>query len=871
MLAASSGSYRIVYSYDGITWFASPSGNSMFSLGYNFAWNGSLWVACGEGANKLAYSSDGINWTASTSGTSLFTNGAATNISTNGSLWVAGGYGDCRLAYSYDGITWFASTSGNLIVTDYSGKIAWNGSLWVACGGSTNKLIYSTDGINWTVSTNGNSIFTTNSVGVAWNGSLWVACGVGTNPLAWSTDGKTWNASTNGNSIFTNDAREAAWNGSLWVAGGAGTNCFAWSSDGKTWNGSTSGNSIFNPQNSRVFTVAWNGSVWLAGGGGTGRLAYSSDGINWNQSTSGNSIIDGTVYGVASRRVLPYVGSSSLGRPIYADQYSSAGGTGYMLVNKGAGSTGIQYSNALTIGPSIQTVFGASGTTGPSSNPTIFVNADILPTRDEIYSLGSRDFKFKTINLAAKTIFLGTSSLSTDSAGNVVITSTDGTSAVPSTNENFMIAVGDDTVCPIKYSTNGTTWTNAKTGPLGPSGSAPPFQLGLTAVWTGNIWLAGGVASGLTGGSSILKSNNGREWFVPAITTDPFTQYGGPAAGGVCISIAYNASQNLIVAGGNQGNEDYSNYNHIFYSADDGNTWTPINYTAVDNATGYCRKVATDGKSDWYLIDVTDPYQNGTAYRSTDGINWVAANSTGMFSTNSIQYNGHYWLACGGGPDGFTYYPSITKSYDGITWTPVLTGTPDGVNQFLGSDIAWNGIYWVCVGRGAGSNLFTSQDGETWKQLTDFANIQLNTIAWNGEVWVAGGSFPVTYDVNGNPINSTVSFIVSYDTIDWYSVSGAAFSGTPIFTASRRILPFGGSPPGSGGSIGAAGTVVANETSEVAVTNNRVTANSVIILTLHTVGGTVGPAYVSSKTAGTGFSIKSQTDDTSTYDYLIIN
>jgi len=564
--------------------------------------------------------------------------------------------------------------------------------------------------------------------------------------------------------------------------------------------------------------------------------------------------------------------SGGVGR-IYADQYSSAGGTGYMLVNKGAGSTGIQYSNALTIGPSVSRDFGNQTTPDVrnSSNPTIFVNADILPSPSGVYSLGSETNKFKSVHIGANTIYLGTSALSTDSAGNVVITSTDGTSAVPSTNENFMIAVGDDTVCPIKYSTNGTTWTNAKTGPLGPSGSAPPFQLGLTAVWTGNIWLAGGVASGLTGGSSILKSNNGREWFVPAITTDPFTQYGGATAGGLCISIAYNASQNLIVAGGNQGNQDYSNYNHIFYSADDGNTWTPINYTALGDATGYCVKVSTDGKNDWYLIDVVDSYGNGTPYRSTDGINWVAANSTGMFSTNSIQYNGHYWLACGGG-NGDSY-PSITRSYDGITWTPVLSGTPDGVNQFTGSDIAWNGIYWVCVGRGAGSNLFTSQDGQTWKQIVDFVNIQLNTICWNGEVWVAGGSFPISYDVNGNPINSTVSFIVSYDTIDWYSVSGAAFNGTggPIFTASRRILPFGGSPPGSGGSIGAAGTVIANETSAVAVTNNRVTANSVIILTLKTVGGSVGPAYVSSTTAGTGFSIKSQSGDTSTYNYLIIN
>lgn len=484
-------------------------------------------------------------------------------------------------------------------------------------------------------------------------------------------------------------------------------------------------------------------------------------------------------------------------------------GTGYMIVNGGPeGFTGGQYSDALMLGQSFQTVFGASGITGPTSNPTIFVNADMIPTQDEVFSLGSRDFKFKTINLAAQTIFVGSSYISTDSAGNIVLTSSDGTSAVPSTNENFMLAVGTDNVCSIKYSTNATTWTNAKSGPSGPSGSAPPFQTGLTVVWTGNIWVAGGVASGLTGGSSILKSNNGREWFVPSVTTDPFTQYGGAAAGGACITIAYNASQNMLVAGGNQGGEDYQNYNHIFYSHDDGSTWIPINYTAYLGSSGYCRKVATDGKNTWYLIDIVDSYGNGVPYRSTDGINWTLGNTTQIFGTNSIQYNGHYWLACGSN-NQFGYDPNfhaIAKSYDGITWTPVMNSKPDGVNVFQASDISWNGLYWVCVGQGAGSNLWTSQDSITWKQVPDFVGVNLNTVCWNGEVWVTGGSFVGATDVNGNPLPQDVSFIVSYDTINWYAVSGVSFTGVPIATASRRILPFGGSPPGSGnGPTGAAG------------------------------------------------------------------
>lgn len=67
------------------------------------------------------------------------------------------------------------------------------------------------------------------------------------------------------------------------------------------------------------------------------------------------------------------------------------------------------------------------------------------------------------------------------------------------------------------------------------------------------------------------------------------------------------------------------------------------------------------------------------------------------------------------------------------------------------------------------------------------------------------------------------------------------------------------------------GTVTANGTSSVSVSNTSVTANSVVVLTVKTVGGTVGPAYVATTTSGTGFSIKSQSGDTSIYNYLIIN
>ncbi len=71
---------------------------------------------------------------------------------------------------------------------------------------------------------------------------------------------------------------------------------------------------------------------------------------------------------------------------------------------------------------------------------------------------------------------------------------------------------------------------------------------------------------------------------------------------------------------------------------------------------------------------------------------------------------------------------------------------------------------------------------------------------------------------------------------------------------------------------GSSGTFTANGATPVTVANTAVTANSLIIFTLKTVGGTVG-AYPAVKTitAGTGFTVGATASDTSSYNYRIIS
>lgn len=72
---------------------------------------------------------------------------------------------------------------------------------------------------------------------------------------------------------------------------------------------------------------------------------------------------------------------------------------------------------------------------------------------------------------------------------------------------------------------------------------------------------------------------------------------------------------------------------------------------------------------------------------------------------------------------------------------------------------------------------------------------------------------------------------------------------------------------------GSSGTVTLNGASAVTVANTAVTANSLIIFTLKTVGGTVSPnaPNVKTITPGTGFTVAGTASDTSTYNYRIIS
>jgi hypothetical protein len=145
-------------STNGILWTQTSLGSTLFNTPVlTMAYNGKIWVAGAAATTTLAYSYDGLTWTASPS-TAVFSQGCA-SVAWNGSIWIAGNFSNTNtgniIAYSYNGINWTAASSAlSYAVRTYT--VGWNGSLWFASaydGVSANLVLNSYDGITWTLST----------------------------------------------------------------------------------------------------------------------------------------------------------------------------------------------------------------------------------------------------------------------------------------------------------------------------------------------------------------------------------------------------------------------------------------------------------------------------------------------------------------------------------------------------------------------------------------------------------------------------------------------------------------------------------------------------------------------------------------------
>lgn len=120
----------------------------------------------------------------------------------------------------------------------------------------------------------------------------------------------------------------------------------------------------------------------------------------------------------------------------------------------------------------------------------------------------------------------------------------------------------------------------------------------------------------------------------------------------------------------------------------------------------------------------------------------------------------------------------------------------------------------------------------------------------NANATLQGGTGVTVSGITVVPGGTTARFLVTYSAPNTFTIVGI-----------EQTVP-----------STASGTFIANQTSVVTVADTRVTANSAVIITLKTPGGTVGNSAPAIKTItpGTGFTVTALASDTSTYNYTII-
>ncbi len=243
---------------------------------------------------------------------------------------------------------------------------------------------------------------------------------------------------------------------------------------------------------------------------------------------------------------------------------------------------------------------------------------------------------------------------------------------------------------------------------------------------------------------------------------------------------------------------------------------------------------------------------------------------------------------------GFRAYADATGRFSWIrqsdgftrTWDATLTESrvytlPDASAIIAGSNIAqsWSGnqtnmvLVTPTLGVAAGTSLTLSATAQAMDigaaDTPTYIRVagQRSFVGYDGgQAVLQGGSGKgVVLRVNSNTVGGGTAAL-SFDSsgVGTFS-SGFSTPGSTTYTAAAS------GPTLKQGANGRVGTFVANGVTPVTVNNTSIAISDAIVISLNTVGGTVGavPA-IQTITAATGFTVAGTALDTSTYNYAII-
>ena len=376
----------------------------------------------------------------------------------------------------------------------------------------------------------------------------------------------------------------------------------------------------------------------------------------------------------------------------------------------------IKYSSLLDI--SSGTYGDASDAQYNISGDTILVSANIIPTADVTYSLGSSEHRFSHGFFGPNSVIIGNTNYSSDIQGNAVVATSSGkNNAIPGsqTSENVLVAVGSTGQgTSIKYCYNTSTWFDVDIS------EGYDFESGYGVAWNSPNWVAVGFRARNSAGTTnfpILLSNCGTIWKLPTLKNtdqdiiDVLTTASGTA-------ICFNSYDNRwYFANANQSGQ--SKYKILRSKDTIGNDWE----SAVDPSSNMFSSYFVDG------LTSDGGIQRGILVASsiqdpTSALMWSSAESgfttwnfcyttTGdpILGAFKIAFSGTTWIvaALAGG---------AYRSSDGKTWVLVLSPEDPNNANFTALDVAYNGQAWMVVGYGTDNIIYISyDDGFSWKYM----------------------------------------------------------------------------------------------------------------------------------------------------------
>lgn len=613
-------------------------------------------------------------------------------ISPSAVQWV--GTSASNLKYSYDGSVWNQGTN-----TRQMNNIAYNGFIWITVSNTfdivANSILLSTDGINWVNSSTTNISFSGKSI--AWNGVRWIAVG---SSILTSRDGYNWTLLVS--SIQLNDI---TWNGYIWTA--VGNNVIYTSIDGLTWGLSNSSSMIAN-------AITWDGRVFLMGGVILGIQ---------------NATLVKTV---PLKGITSWVSSYTTTTPLSTINDIGFNGTMYAL----AGTT---YTDISRLTSPLQ--YSYDGTVWFPSSGDLFSTVANNILWNGSYWLAAGDIGVKqsydgitwtTYN--SPTSIVLASGIDSTANGRTIKYSLDNALTWTNTNSAFYyicnniafdgaftwVAAGaNGDFNSLKYSSNATSWINARGGFLG-SGRGSAYG----NVGGSNGWIAVGDDQG---SSSTIKYSldGGQSW---SNVLNGF-RYGGN-------SVAWNGSNRWMAVG-------YNGDCSSIKTSVDGITWT--NTLGSFQTYGYS---VNHSNGTWIAGGDDTGSSHSTIKISSDGLNWT--NSIGAFtyfaagiSPGLINGTTNGWVAVGDKSGGTNIKYSINN---GLIWSNITTGGIfTGDNGGLSVSYSPLNNTWVAcgdnrtgiVGLSNQNTIQYSGDGLNWSNATDgFYNITYS-------VQFGVGRFPV--------------------------------------------------------------------------------------------------------------------------------